>query len=248
MARLRVLTYNIHHGADAAERPSLDRIGRLIADSDADVVCLQEVDRNFGPRSAHRDQVAWLADGLAMHAHFGASITRRGGRYGNAILSRGALTDTRVHALPTPEGVEPRCAVSAVAATPLGEVAVFTTHLTVEPALADVRRQQLELIAGLVAETSGPAVVTGDFNTGSRRGELSVLEKAMHDVRRSRRFSPARWSLLWGRPSGATFPARWPLRRIDRIYVSGPLRVASTRVLPGRGSDHRALLAELRRH
>lgn len=238
------MTYNIHHGADAHDRASLPRIAALLAETRADVVCLQEVDRNYGPRSGHADQVAELGDRLGMHTHFGATIDRRGGQYGNALLARCGIGERRVHQLPTPPKIEARCAVSGDITTELGPVRVITTHLTVGPAQTSVRREQLDVLAELVAASPIPTVLTGDFNTGSRRGELAVLERSMSNALRPRRFAAARLGLLWGRPHGATFPVRWPVSRIDRVYVSG-LRVARTRVLPGDPSDHRALLVEL---
>lgn len=239
---VRILTYNIHHGADARNRPSLHRIAGVIADSGAEIVCLQEVDRNFGARSGHVDQVAVLTDRLGMHGHFGAALSRRGGHYGNAILSRGAMCDTRVHDLPTPEDIEPRRAVAATVSTDIGPLHVVSVHLTVGPDMGAVRRRQVSVLVDTVAAMAGPVVVAGDFNTGARR-QLSEIEHAMSSAGSALRWSPARLGLLWGRPYAATFPVRAPRMRIDRIYVTG-LRVRSLQVLPDAPSDHRALLIE----
>lgn len=241
---VRILTYNIHHGTDARNRPSLDRIADVIADSNASIVCLQEVDRNYGPRSGHADQVAELAERLGMRSHYGAAISRRGGQYGNAILAEGHIDAARVHKLPTPEGTEPRCATAAVVTTDLGALHVISTHLTVGLDMSPTRRRQVTALADIVAASAGPVVIAGDFNTGARHRELADLEQATSNAARAVRWSPARLGLLWGRPHAATFPVRRPRRRIDRIYVTG-LRVRSLRVMPGDASDHRALLAEV---
>src|SRR5688572_15179603 len=42
---LRVMVYNIHAGKDAGGVDNLQRVAALVAESDADVVLLQEVDR-----------------------------------------------------------------------------------------------------------------------------------------------------------------------------------------------------------
>jgi endonuclease/exonuclease/phosphatase (EEP) superfamily protein YafD len=49
---LRVLTYNIHHGVGEDGVLDLERIARVIADSGADVIGLQEVDRHWSARTA----------------------------------------------------------------------------------------------------------------------------------------------------------------------------------------------------
>ncbi|HSL69576.1 MAG TPA: endonuclease/exonuclease/phosphatase family protein, partial [Longimicrobiales bacterium] len=42
---LRVLTYNIHAGKDAAQQHNLQRVAEVIRSTGADIVLLQEVDR-----------------------------------------------------------------------------------------------------------------------------------------------------------------------------------------------------------
>ena len=57
--RVRVLTYNIHHGEGVDGKIDLARIAAVIQRSSADVVALQEVDQATG-RSNGIDQAAEL--------------------------------------------------------------------------------------------------------------------------------------------------------------------------------------------
>jgi hypothetical protein len=84
---VRVLVYNIHAGKDAAGKPNLEAIARLIRAHAADVVLLQEVDRGT-QRSGGVDQLQVLMDGTGFGGAFGRTLDYDGGLYGIAALSR----------------------------------------------------------------------------------------------------------------------------------------------------------------
>lgn len=54
---LRVLTYNIHSGVGIDGRYDLERLGRVVRRSCADIVCLQEVESNLQATSQQRSRV-----------------------------------------------------------------------------------------------------------------------------------------------------------------------------------------------
>ena len=56
--RLRVATFNIHHGVGADGRLDLTRTADVISATGASVVGLQEVDRTLSARSGWVDQAA----------------------------------------------------------------------------------------------------------------------------------------------------------------------------------------------
>src|SRR3954462_10509128 len=91
---VRLVTFNIHHGVGDDGRHDLPRLAQVLAAADADVICLQEVDRHFGPRSEDVDQATLLARALDLQLAWGPAIDEpRGagkprGEYGNALLSR----------------------------------------------------------------------------------------------------------------------------------------------------------------
>ena len=73
-ACLKVLTYNIAHGAGHDGRLDLDRIAAVIRRSGADVVALQEVDKHWDSRSDFVDQAAVLGKKLNMRVRLPPSI------------------------------------------------------------------------------------------------------------------------------------------------------------------------------
>ena len=149
---LRVMTYNIHHGAGneecapraAGSTPAADcglnqeRIAGVISAAKADIVGLQEVDR-FWARSGGVDQPRVLAQLLAMSVCFGPNLQlpAEGNigsprEYGTAILSRFPLRDCRnVHLSRVSDANEQRGLLSAEVQTPNGKLLVMVTDLSV---------------------------------------------------------------------------------------------------------------------
>ena len=110
---VRVLSYNIHHGEGVDGRLDLVRIAKVISDSGADLVALQEVDQR-ARRTEGIDQAAELGRLTNLHAYFGKAMDYQGGAYGQALLSRWPLEDFAVHMLPNPVAREPRIAVEGL--------------------------------------------------------------------------------------------------------------------------------------
>jgi endonuclease/exonuclease/phosphatase family metal-dependent hydrolase len=241
---LRVLTYNIHAGKDAAQQPNLTQVAEVIRSTGADIVLLQEVDRRT-TRSGGEDHVAMLASLTGFHVAFGKSLDYQGGEYGIALLSRYPLDSVRVIPLqvkPLQErsggAYEPRVGLHAIVRAPRGPVHVINTHL--DPAAEPTYRHQ-EII-GLLAHVSrnvprnAVIIFGGDLNARPDTPEISALGLALSDA----------WSQCGVAGRGETFPSNQPDRRIDYIW----LRAAScTRasVVETNASDHRPLLVQLSR-
>jgi endonuclease/exonuclease/phosphatase family metal-dependent hydrolase len=232
-----------------------DRFADAVRTLDADVLCLQEVDRNQ-PRSQHADLTAVAADVMGAHDHrFVAALSGVPGAtwlaatgeeqpdaaaYGIALLSRYPVTGWQVLRLaPVPVRVpmrfggrrpewirdEPRVAVVAEVETPSGALRVATTHLTF---IRPWNGRQLRSLMRSLAQgpTAPPLVLTGDLNMGpGRAGRLSGLRPLA---------------------VGATFPAEEPTEQIDHILTDSadlegkyddPVRLPL--------SDHRALVTRL---
>src|SRR5215203_4593501 len=157
---MRVATFNILNGRTASDHQvDLGVLQEAVASLDADVLALQEVDRNQ-PRSGSADLTAAAADAMGAVDHRfvaalsggpGATWIAATGReqpdaaaYGIALLSRHPVSAWEVIRLPTlhmsvpmwfdsplPTLVrdEPRVAVAAAIDTPQGTVTVVNTHL-----------------------------------------------------------------------------------------------------------------------
>jgi endonuclease/exonuclease/phosphatase family metal-dependent hydrolase len=249
MSTVRLVTFNVHHGVGDDGRHDLVRVARLLDDADADLICLQEVDRHFGERSELVDQARLLAEALNRELVWSASIDEppADGRaerrqYGNAVLSRLPVRDREVHRLPG-RG-EPRSAVRVVVASADGPLGIVATHLS-EGSATDRAAQ-----AAAVAELStgaGRWVLAGDLNTDAGAPELAVLRERFGDAWKlaaDRSDQAGRFSLRGGR--GLTHPARRPRVRIDQVWVSPGVTVTGARVLDGStSSDHHPLLVDL---
>jgi endonuclease/exonuclease/phosphatase family metal-dependent hydrolase len=224
-APLRILTYNIHAGKDAAGKDNLERVAKIIAESKADIVLLQEVDRGT-TRSGKVDQLAELVRLTGMHGQFGKSLDYQGGEYGIAILSRWPITAHEI----VPLRVEPPAERAGGSHEPRIALAVTTngwrivnTHLD---ASRDDRYRMQEVPQVLAAARD--AIAGGDFNaTPDAAVHAAVMRAGLRDA----------WS-----DCGSGNEFTYAQKRIDYVFLRG--RCESARVIDTDASDHRPLLVE----
>ncbi|MCK7534981.1 MAG: endonuclease/exonuclease/phosphatase family protein [Marinilabiliales bacterium] len=117
---LRVLTFNIYHGATMNGDFDLDYIANVIRDADPDLVALQEVDF-LTRRAKGYDLATELGWRLKMASLFARAMPCDGGEYGEAILSKYSFVTTRNVPLPFTGGCEPRAAVEVITVLPSGD-------------------------------------------------------------------------------------------------------------------------------
>jgi endonuclease/exonuclease/phosphatase family metal-dependent hydrolase len=246
---VRLVTFNTHHGVGGDQRHDLPRLAKVLASADADVICLQEVDRYFGERSEDVDQALLLSRALDMQLAWGPAIDEpRGGeqpprQYGNALLSRLPILISDVH--PLPGRGEPRVALRTLLELDGGTLWVTNTHLsTGEP---EQRTEQVAALAALHTDSMEAGVMVGDFNARPDAPELSALAARFTDAWELAhdRDDQAGWR-FWQRDEGHTHPAASPDRRIDQVWVSSGVAVATAQVLDAEGvSDHLPLMVDL---
>ncbi|SHG97338.1 endonuclease/exonuclease/phosphatase family protein [Geodermatophilus nigrescens] len=246
---VRLVTFNTHHGVGDDRRHDLPRLAKVLAAADADVICLQEVDRHFGDRSEDVDQALLLSRALDMQLAWGPAIDEeRPGdaprrQYGNALLSRLPILISDVH--PLPGTGEPRSALRTLVELDGGALWVTTTHLTTRS--AEERARQVQLLRDLHTDSMETGVVVGDLNAAPDAPELSALRADFSDAwtLAGDRDDQARWR-FWQRDEGHTHPARAPHVRIDQVWVTPGIQVVAARVLDGAGaSDHLPLVVDL---
>ncbi len=235
-APLRVLVYNIHAGRDALGKDNLERVANLITSQKADVVLLQEVDRNT-TRSGGVDQLAQLMAMTGMHGAFGKSLDYQGGEYGIAALSRWPIV--RKHIVPLrvepPQvraggSVEPRVAFVVEVASPAGKLRILNTHL--DASRDDgYRIQEVEQLVRTIPDRD-IVLAGGDFN--------AEPESRVHQRLRASGLRDAWIECGQGQP--LTFPAILPIKRIDYLFLRGRAQCVSASVLESNASDHRAVL------
>jgi endonuclease/exonuclease/phosphatase family metal-dependent hydrolase len=245
---VRLLTFNTHHGVGEDARHDLPRLAKVLHGLEADVICLQEVDRYFGDRSEDVDQALLLSRALDMQLAWGPSIDeprpdRRPRQYGNALLSRLPILISDVH--PLPGTGEPRSALRTMIELDGGTLWVTNTHLsTGDPGQ---RGRQVAALADLHSDAMEAGVLVGDFNARPDAPELAPLGGRFEDAWElaQDRDDRAGWR-FWQRDEGLTHPAHSPHRRIDQAWVTPGVAVASARVLHAEGaSDHLPLLVDL---
>ncbi len=231
--RLRVLSYNVHHGAGVDGKLDLERVAKVVRSVKPDLVALQEVDQKVR-RTNSVDQPAELARLLKMHVVFGANIDLQGGRYGNAVLSRYPIRGHENHRLPNEGGGEQRGVLEAKIAWPgvARPLRLLATHF-------DHRRDDTERLASakavndLVRRDDHPALLAGDLNDTPDGETLRILSEEWTSTNRERR---------------PTVPVDRPERQIDYV-LTRPARcwkVVEVRVLKEAvASDHRPILAVL---
>lgn len=244
---IRTLVYNIHAGADAAGERNLERVADLIVRSRADVVLLQEVDRNTA-RSGSVDQLARLADLTKLHSAFGRTLHYQGGEYGIAILSRWPIVRDTLLPLPVqpPQeraggSYEPRGLLHATIATTGGTLHVLNTHLDAS-AEDHYRLQEMArvlLVANRLMASDSAVLLGGDFNATPESKVIALVrQSAFRDA----------WLECGGLRPGSTYPANAPRKRIDYLLVPPAVRCDSASVIESLASDHRPISFQLGVH
>lgn len=235
---LKVVSWNIHRcfGSDRKYRP--DRIAQVLADIDADVVALQEVDSSLRVND-EIDQLTYLANGLGLQAIMGPTLNRDYGVYGNAILTRAAPQSARKHDLSFRK-FEPRGALIVELATGTIPVRIVNVHLGLKywERAFQIERLLKELIWKDIdpdLEETTSTILLGDFN--------EWFPYTFNGVRLRKAFP-------FASPRFRTFPAAWPRFALDRIFASGRINEFHCEVSDTAGSriasDHLPVIASLR--
>lgn len=234
--RFKALTYNIHGGFGKGEQ-RLELLVQLLRHAAPQVICLQEV-KNGPTYYGWEDQSRWLGQRLGYWWAFAPARSHTGGFLGNAVLSVWPIRRTRRHDLTILPRL-PRVGLEVELATPLGLLRVFNVHLGHLP------RERACQVRGLLShlgasdgENEPPLLLAGDFNTLPRGFVSHYLRQHLADV----------WRQV-GHGRGGTYSSRWPLLRIDYIYINTKLAPRAAQVLRRAGcrliSDHFPVLAEL---
>lgn len=229
--RLRVVTWNVHSWIGTDRREDVARIARVLEGLDADVIGLQEVDS----RAAHPtqpDPLERIAAQLGMTALAGPNLADDRGEYGNGLLTRlPVATFDRVDL--SEIGREPRGAIDATLEHGSAPVRVIVTHFGLDRA---ERRAQAHRLAARLQDSPEP---------GGVRVLLGDLNEWRPWVRPDRRLIPDQFDHGF---SARSFPARLPILRLDRIFVSPRPDASRLHVEGGalarRASDHLPLILD----
>ena len=233
--RVRVLTYNIHHGEGRDGKLDLARQAEVMKAAEPDVIALQEVDQGT-ERASGVMQMDELARMMGMHATFGRTLDLPGGAYGLAILSRWSMLSTDTEPLPSAVGHEPRGALTAfIRAGRNGPLFQLTsTHFDTSRDGNDRMDQAMHLDA-MLGIGSTPSILAGDFNA---RWDTDIMQV----------FAPNWMNPSGGEPLPAPAANGRPRGRGDFVLYrpEGSWKVVENTILEDNvASDHRAVLTVL---
>jgi endonuclease/exonuclease/phosphatase family metal-dependent hydrolase len=242
---LRVLTVNTHKGFTALNRrfilPELRDAVRAVS---ADIVFLQEV---LGTHEKHAmrfhdwpktPQYEFLADSIWTDFAYGRNAVYPDGDHGNAVLSKFPILRYENYDVSI-AGPERRGLLHTVLQVPGHDgFHAICVHLGLREAH---RQKQLNLLCDLLDSLpeGQPVVVAGDFNDWRLKAGPALQRcTGLHEA-----FETGTGELA------KTFPARWPLLRLDRIYVRNAT-CCKPQILGHKPwthlSDHLPLAAEIR--
>lgn len=225
---IKVATYNIHGwvGSDGKSNP--ERICAVIRELDTQVVGLQEVQFPVASSRQASEEVLWQQTG--MFVAFGPTLDKTSGPFGNAILSKIPFAAVRLHEL-SYGNREPRGIIDVELDFQHVRLRILVTHLGLQ---GRERHWQVKQLLRVVDEgQQHPMLLMGDFN------EWLFFSRAMRRMHQIVRPGPAPRS----------FPARFPLLPLDRIWAR-PKRIlrsvaAHRSVLARDASDHLPVIAEI---
>jgi endonuclease/exonuclease/phosphatase family metal-dependent hydrolase len=226
---IRVASYNTHGGIGRDGHFVPKRIAGVLSELDADVIALQEVEN----RATGFDMLNYLKQETQFEAIAGPTLLRNGADYGNGLLTRFRVISVQRIDLCV-DRCEPRGALDVELDCSGTPMRVLATHLGLRPA---ERREQIQrLLRVLEGDRPLPTILTGDINEWFLWGRpLRWLHKHFEQT-----------------PARATFPARYPVLALDRIWVKPRTLLRNIAVhstpLARIASDHLPLKAELDLH
>ena len=195
----RVATYNVHGCVGGDGRHDPERVAAVIGELQADIVALQEFTYPASVALETREPV-----GLTMVDRYECALgpTRQSVTqcFGNALFTRHPILD--VHRIDLSMARrEPRGALAATIDVRGTPVHVLAAHLGLR--VRERRFQVQQILDYLDAVAHTPLIVLGDFNDWlPGRSVVQVLDERLGRA-----------------PTPASFPVRWPVAPLDRIWV-----------------------------
>jgi endonuclease/exonuclease/phosphatase family metal-dependent hydrolase len=238
--KVKVMSYNIHHGEGEDGVLDLERIAKVIEESNAEIIGLQEVDNHWSKRSNFKDQAKWLAERLGMFYTYAANLDRdpisegeSRRQYGTAILSEYPILESENHFLTKfdyPDRYSEQRGLLEAAINVKGtHLHFYNTHLGLT---TEQRQIQMKEIVEIVAQTKGPKVIMGDLNATPESSEMEPMFAHYKDA-------------FANQNEAYTYSAESPSKRIDYIFTSANIKTEDARVIQTLASDHLPLTADI---
>lgn len=198
MPVLSVATYNIHKWTGVDGQCIPERTIDVIREVNANIIAMQEV--TFPVQGEEGEDAGHLLRISGMHVILGPTLLQERDHYGNVLLARHPVA--RVDRVDlSVDSRERRGAIDVDVDVDGILVRVIVTHLGLK---GYERQAQIDNLLALVSgRKAGFTVLMGDFNVWFPRSSLF----------------PAIENRLGHAPALRTYPSRFPLLRLDRIWV-----------------------------
>jgi endonuclease/exonuclease/phosphatase family metal-dependent hydrolase len=232
-SHIKVMSFNIHHGANTANVGTLDKMAELIRSSGADIVGLQEVD-SICKRSGNVDQARYLGEKSGLYYTFVKHFSYDGGSYGQALLSRFPILMThneRLLVYSSASKSEVALLVSSLSLPENVNLNVAVAHLDYRDEASRVK--QVDTLNKILKTYKGKLILMGDMNATPESETMLKLTKEFKLTQQQHQF---------------TFPAKDPIKKIDYILIQKGKGIKSKEaiVLTDESSDHRAIISVLK--
>ena len=217
---IKIVSYNIHSGVDKDMFPTLFDIIDFLKHSDADIICLQEVNES----AKVGFQVSSLKEELGMYSHFGANVVNLNSNYGLVTYSKYKII--RQNHVYLSSNKEQRGILHTVIDVRGKNVNVINVHLGTDKDEQKLQLKELEdFIDGLGNE---PYIIAGDLNSS----DINLNNNSIDVAKKLDKSNTLTFAL--------------GLERIDYIFVSPNIKPINYRVVIKKLSDHYPIIAKLR--
>ncbi len=226
--KLTVASYNIHAGIGHDQQFNMHRIAAVINELDADIIALQEVEHQL---IEDEHLLQFITNQTDYTLISGITFKRGDYDYGNVVLSRYPVSQYHCHDLSIQDR-EPRGLIEAHLKINNDDIIIMATHLGLSP--LERRLQVQKILSLLPIDNDKLTVLLGDLNEWFLWGR------------------PLRWLKRYFKQSrnSATFPAKWPLLSLDKIWVSPSSSLldvyAHSSPLARIASDHLPIIAKIK--
>jgi endonuclease/exonuclease/phosphatase family metal-dependent hydrolase len=222
---------------DRRVRP--DRIVDVLREIDADIIAIQEVWSREGA-SREENQARFIADELEMEHYLGENRKHKGGSYGNLLLTRFPVHETRNYDVSVRGREQRGCLRADVEIDSAHLIHVFNVHLGT--AFLERRYQARKLIDSAILnneELTGPRIMLGDFNEWTRGLTTRLLASHLKSA-----------DIKLHLQRSKTYPGFLPFLHLDHVYFDNQLELHSLTLHKSRtaliASDHLPLVADFR--
>jgi endonuclease/exonuclease/phosphatase family metal-dependent hydrolase len=242
--KISVLQWNVWYQEKA------DNILAFIKQTDADVICLQELTADSWLNPGRN--IPGEIEALGYHAHYVVTLKRDGTDHiqmGNGILSKLPLQNKRQIWLKHDvsgemmSSKEPRAYLEVQLKVDNKTLRVGTVHLSFAPgfSFSPEKEAEAEVFKDAIGVNRTNFIFTGDLNALPDSLLIAELDKYFQPA------GPPYIEATW-----TTKPFEWPgfkadklNWRLDYVYASSDVKVLSSKIIDTTASDHLPILTEL---